>query len=285
MITVLIWTSVFTFPDSNLYLIACDVGQGDAILIVFRSTQILVDGGPDIKVVECLSKYLPFWDRKIEGVVLTHPQLDHMTGLIEVFKRYKVDIFLTTPLSSSTNEFRVLKNLVGSKGVKVVNAEQSLSLRSGLIHLDILWPTQEFFERSVEEFVGANVAGVLGGYTTKRDPNEFSVVTLLEFEKFQALLTGDIVPEIEEELLSLGLIDDVEYIKVPHHGSKNGLTREFLDASNPEVAVISSGKHNPYGHPHEEVVDLLEEKKVKILRTDEMGNVIVVSDGLRWWIK
>src|SRR3990167_3526151 len=90
----LIGLSIGNAPDAKLHLIACDVGQGDGILAVYKDTQVLIDGGADESILECLSKYVPFWDRQLELVVLTHPQLDHYGGLIEVFRRYSVDTFL-----------------------------------------------------------------------------------------------------------------------------------------------------------------------------------------------
>src|SRR3990167_10041666 len=93
-------------PDGQLHLIACDVGQGDGILAIYKDTQILIDGGPGEGVLECLGRYVPFWDRELELVVLTHPQLDHYGGLIEVFKRYNVDTFLVNGLDSSASSYQ-----------------------------------------------------------------------------------------------------------------------------------------------------------------------------------
>src|SRR3989344_1604043 len=89
-----IWLAVFSSPDAYLHIVACDVGQGDAILMQNGSSQVLVDGGVGSRVLDCLGKYMPFWDRQIEIIVLTHPQADHFSGLIEVFKRFKVGYFL-----------------------------------------------------------------------------------------------------------------------------------------------------------------------------------------------
>jgi len=270
--TITIWLAVLAAPDDRLRLIACDVGQGDAMLVVYGQSQILIDGGPDDSVLDCLASHMPFWDRRIELVILTHPQTDHFRGLIEVFRRYKIDVFLTLPLNSSTSAYQVLRNEVGGSKTEVLDATAGKVVRLGLMQLDIVHPTKDFL-------AGAN--------TSSGDPNDFSIVAILSFGEFEALLTGDIGPDVMDEVieqLALSGVEQVEYIKIPHHGSKNGLTKELLEASMPEVAVISVGK-NPWGHPHKEVLEMLQERGVKIKRTDLDGDIKVVTDGKVWWLK
>lgn len=287
LFTVTIWLAVLAYPTNNLQIIACDVGQGDAILVTLGRRQMLIDGGPNNKVLDCLSKYMPFWDREIEIVVLTHPQADHYTGLIDVFSRYKVKMFLANALDASSQEYKVLKEQVGGSGADVVNPTTGMVVRLGLIHLDILNPSKKFIaqnsekEKQVSNKSTTKNSGVLGAYTSKLDPNEFSVVVHLNYGKTSALFTGDIGPNksdlIAQELTDIGA--QVDYIKVPHHGSKNGMTERLLDTASPSVAVISVGKNNRYGHPSEEVIKLLSDKEIKTLRTDEIGDVVVVTDG------
>ncbi|MCX6706233.1 MAG: MBL fold metallo-hydrolase, partial [Candidatus Woesebacteria bacterium] len=105
--------SVFSLPDKNLHIVTCDVGQGDATLLIYGNTQVLIDGGPNNKVLDCLGKYIPFWDRKIEAVILTHPDSDHYAGLIEVIKRYKIDNYLDNGLNSSSLNYEALRKGVG----------------------------------------------------------------------------------------------------------------------------------------------------------------------------
>ncbi|KKQ97633.1 MAG: internalization-related competence protein ComEC/Rec2 protein [Candidatus Woesebacteria bacterium GW2011_GWB1_39_12] len=281
LITALVWITVITYSNQNLKLIACDVGQGDAILAIYGKTQILIDGGPNNRVLDCLSRYMPFWDRNVEMVVLTHPQTDHYMGLIEVFNKYEVEVFLANALDSSSQSYQVLKERVGSKGVKVVNPRSGMKVRVGLIHLDILHPSMQYI---LSETVRAGESkdsfnGVLGAFTSSRDPNEFSVVVILSYKNFDALMTGDIGPKEIDQIISTGKMRDIDYLKVPHHGSKNGLTEELLEVSKSEVAVISSGKNNSYGHPHEETLKILKDKDIRILRTDEIGDIIIETDG------
>jgi len=286
LLLALIWLAVLVFPENNLSLVACNVGQGDAVLAVYGNTQMLIDGGPNSKVLDCLSKYLPFWDRELELVILTHPQADHFKGLIDVFKRYEIDTFLVDGLDVSTPEYDVLKNQVTGSGAQVVNPTKGMVFRLGLIYLDVLWPTQEYLTRNTEK-IDSLASGVLGAYTSNRDSNELSIVAVLRFKDFNALLTGDMSPEVSdviaEELRQSG-IQSIDYIKIPHHGSKNGLTSKLLEVARPAVAVISVGK-NSYGHPHDEIINLLRDEEVKILRTDEIGDVEVISNGEKYWLK
>lgn len=258
-----IWLAFFASQDRNLHLIACDVGQGDAILAIYQNIQVLTDGGPGSSVLTCLEKYMPFWDREIELVVLTHPQFDHYGGLIEVLRRYKVGTFLTNNIDSSTPSLEALRNVVGGSETRVIYPGVGRRIRAGMIYLDILHP-----EKGT---VSANV-------------NNISIVSILRFGDFEALLTGDIENEIANEIAEKGLIKNVDYIKIPHHGSKNGLTLGLLETSKPEIAVISVGKKNSYGHPHKEVLEMLASYGLRVLRTDELGDIEVVSDGKKWWL-
>lgn len=278
LITSTIWLAVLFFPEKEFKIIACDVGQGDAILAVYGKTQILFDGGPDNSVLDCLNENISFWDRKIEIIVLTHPQKDHYVGLIEVLKRYDVENFLTTELDSDSQDFRVLKKAVGGEGSAVHSAKSGMRMRLGLIYLDIVWPMEDFVSEKSSRVLSESSeesSKVLGTRTTDSDPNDFSIVANIRFKKFDALMTGDIGPGVTDEIIKTGLLKDVDYIKIPHHGSKNGITEELLDITNPEVAVISSGKNNPYGHPHEEALKILRDRDIKILRTDSGEDVVI----------
>ena len=290
LVAVTVWLAVIFYPSGKFRIIACDVGQGDAILATYRKTQVLVDGGPSRRVIDCLSRHIPFWDRNLEVVLLTHPQKDHYMGLIEVFERYDVQLFITTGLDSSAQEYEVLKSLVTGKGVRVVNPESGMKIGYDLIYLDILHPSKEFLAKNLTSQVAELTPprwneqdNVLGAFTSKKDPNDFSIVSILSFGEFDALLTGDIGPDVTGDILKKGLIKDVDYLKVPHHGSKNGLTQDLLEKVSPQVAVISSGKNNSYGHPHKEVLKMLEEMEVKVLRTDGKGDVKITTDGEKWW--
>lgn len=263
-------------PDKNFHIIACNVGQGDAILITYKNIQILTDGGPDKKVLDCLGRHVPFYDREIEMVVLTHPELDHFGGLTEVVKRYKVKNYLYNQIAVSNPEYQVLEKMVGRGGITRLNPAYTQRMRLGLIQLDILEPSVQLKINNEEPMSGSNVqTGEL---------NHYSIVSLISFGNFKALLTGDMPPEISDYLASTSVLSEVEWIKIPHHGSTNGLTQNLLELLRPDVAVISVGKNN-YGQPSPEILKMLNDHNVKYFRTDEVGDVEIISDGKSFWKK
>ncbi|HJY98662.1 MAG TPA: MBL fold metallo-hydrolase [Patescibacteria group bacterium] len=276
LILSLLALAVFQVPDPSFHIVACDVGQGDATLIIYKNSQILVDGGPDSKVLSCLGRHLPFWDREIELVVLTHPDSDHFAGLIEVFEKYKVDNYLYNPLSISKPEYKVLENLGGREGVKQIYPLKGRAVGVGLIRLDILSPSGDGTGTEKNQEAAQEIPD--------NATNDYSIVSLVSFGKFRMLLTGDMPPAVSDQIAASWNSGPVHYIKTPHHGSKHGMTQNLLKAVMPKLAVISVGK-NMYGHPAHEILDMLNLNGIKYLRTDEKGDIEVVSDGEKYWIK
>lgn len=268
LIAIVIWLAVFSV-DSNLHIIACDVGQGDAILIQKGNNQILIDGGPDNSVLSCLGKYMPFFDKTIELVILSHPEKDHYGGLIDVFKNYKVDTFASNGHESGSLDYQVLINEVGGGGIDSVTLIDGIVLRLGMIYLDILNPA------------GNNQ--IANSKLQKVNTNDMSVVILMKYAQFKALFTSDVENMVSDNLSENTKIQHIDYIKVNHHGSKNGLSEKLLEATVPKIAIISVGAKNTYGHPHSEILNLLEKYNIKILRTDQLGDVEIVSDGTNFW--
>ncbi len=272
---------ILQVPDNNLHIIACDVGQGDAILVTYKNTQILTDGGPDSKVVECLSRHTPFYDREIELVISTHPDADHATGLIEVIKRYKVDNIMINPIDSGTQTLKALENEVGGRGISLIKPLEGMGIGLGLIRLDIFNPDDNLVNGLTEKIEGNK----LGFYTPKAPTNDYSITYRLNFGDFKGLFTGDLGPDVSDRLANKNSIGTVDYIKVPHHGSRNGLTQNLLEKLMPKVAIISVGKKNRYGHPNQEILDMLQKYNIKTYRTDEMGDVEIVTNGKDLWLK
>lgn len=279
LILAAITIAIFQFPDNNLHIIACDVGQGDAILVIQGSRQILTDGGPDNKVLDCLGRHMPFWDREIELVISTHPDADHSTGLVGVMKNYKVDKLLINPIDSGTQIYQALVSEVGGGGVDVINPTAGMKLGIGLIYLDILSPTQQMFEKlSV-----INWDDMLSKYLLKDETNFYSISYLLSFKNFKGLFPGDIPPEISDMLAGNWTLGSVKYIKIPHHGSTNGITENLLKKVMPNIAVISVGD-NQWGLPKPEILALLAKYNARVFRTDQMGDVEVITDGEKYWV-
>lgn len=273
-----VWLAVFSFPDKKMHLVFCDVGQGDAILITQGFEQILIDGGPNDKVLNCLANNMPFWDRTIEIVALTHPEADHLTGLISVFDKYKVNIFLSGPEGNNSALFTEFMTKVKEEtGVRIHNPYRGEKIILGEISLKTLWPEKNFVMeklRSIAENENFNILSnsVLGVQTSGTKLNQFSLVFLLNYKNFNAILMGDADSTVQNDILEVNSLIPLDILKFPHHGSKTGITENFLAVIKPKVAVIFVGK-NSYGHPTIEALELLEKYHVMVRRTDLEGEI------------
>lgn len=247
-----------TYRDKSLKVIFLDVGQGDSILISQGSQQILIDGGSDGKVLlEKLGRYIPFWDRKIEAVIATHPDQDHIGGLVDALRTYKVENIIESRQKSSSQIYKLLEETEDKKHVERIIAQKGEKLIFPYgAQMEILFP----FSSDVDE--------------QEQNNNAASIVSKLSFGRNSFLLTGDLPLEKEKVLMESG--EDVEsnVLKVAHHGSKYSTSNEFLDAVKPKEAIISVGANNKYGHPNAETLERLKNHGADILRTDEKGDVI-----------
>lgn len=285
--TALLSAYLFTLPDNLLHVVFCNVGQGDAIYIRTPSNQdMLIDGGPDDKVLACLGRYMPFYDREINIIMVSHPQKDHLQGVISVVDRYKVNYLLITPVGNDSDGYKRLIVSLKDKKIPARNLYRGDSFNFGKTSFSILWPDREWLAQNLEaELSSISLAqGSVLGISTSKDLNIYSFYVHLRHGEFDVLFTGDGDSRIQPEILSLADIPDVEVLKFPHHGSKYGVISEFLDKVLPELAVISAGR-NPWGHPTEEAIEQLNSRAIKIARTDKDGDIEIVSDGQKWWVK
>lgn len=262
------------FNDGKLHLVVCDVGQGDGIFIrTPKGSDILIDAGPDDSILNCLSKHMPFWDRDIEVMILTHPHADHLTGLISVLKRYNVIHYFTENVKNNTVSYKRLQDTLAAKNITAKftfsGDRIDFSDKSSLL---TVWPDNDWFEKQKLQDIQNS-----GKDNFSLDVNGFSVISLLSYGKFKALLTGDAGVLVEEQIAKE--VGKIDVLKVPHHGSKTGLSSLFLEEISPKLAIISAGAKNSYGHPTKEVLSLLLNHKINILRTDKNGEIEVVSDG------
>ncbi len=288
---VILVSSISSLPDGSLHIFYCDVGQGDAAYIQFPDGRdMLVDGGPDNKVIDCLSRHMPFWDRHIDMLAMTHPQKDHMQGLITVLERYSVDYFIRSDIENTTDGFAKLQRTISDKKINVKFIVQGEQIAVDKAELSFLWPSEAQIAkgRSAQELSDMQDAkdkkDVLGVSAGVGDLNDYSLVFTLRYGTFDAIFTGDADDRVEKNYVGIPLgVDEIEVLKVPHHGSRTGMTREFVDWVRPMVAIISVGKNN-YGHPSEEAMGLLRSIGSIIHRTDKEGDIEVVSDGTSWQV-
>lgn len=270
--TALIWSAVIAVPDRQLEVSFLDAGQGDAIFIQTPSRQqILIDGGPDPdKICHALGDKLPFWDKSLDLVVLTHPDEDHITGLLEVLRRYKVKQVLEPGFEQDMPTYQEWLRLIDEKNIErtIARAGQLIELGDG-ITIEVLHPQAE----------------LMSG--TESDTNNNSVVLRLVRDEVSFLFAGDMCEEAEREILfngGYGVTSTV--LKVAHHGATTSTSTHFLTAVDPQVAVISAGKDNPFGHPNDALARLREKvDEDKIYLTSEDGTIKISTDGERMWVE
>jgi len=270
---ILLATFFSSLPDGKLHIVFCNVGQGDGAYIRFPDGRdMVVDGGPNNKIIECLSRHMPFWDREINLVLATHPQQDHIGGLPEVLRRYQVDYVVRSNVSATSQIYKEFLGVINEKKIPQKFASSGEHIAIGPTSLSLLWPSQPQVAKAAGNVLGASIG----------DLNDYSLVFWLRYGSFDAIFTGDADTRIEDGYRGMKLSDDgVEVLKVPHHGSKTGMSEAFVEWIKPKLAVISVGK-NSYGHPAQEILSLLANKGVRVLRTDQEGDVEVVSDGKGW---
>lgn len=274
------WQEVFALESSPVLKVDfLDVGQGDSAFIETpQKHQILIDGGPSSDVLQKLSERMPFWDKTIDLVILTHPESDHMQGLFSVLQRYNVNYVLWTGIVRSTPEFEKWASVLKLKqkpdasflasfflsqgSVKEIIAKEGAKVKAGNAEIDILYPQENLSGKELKN----------------KSANDTCVVAKLIYGNNSFLFTGDISSVAEKELINSkeNILSDV--LKVAHHGSKYSTSDLFLKNIQPEYAVISVGK-NSYGHPTPEVLQRLSNYDINVLRTDQAGDINMISDG------
>ena len=261
LISVAVWSAVFRMPDGSLHIKVFDVGQGDSIFIrTPAGYKILIDGGSNDKVLDYLGSELPFFDKTLDLVVLTHPQSDHLAGLIEVAKRYDIKSLWVSYSENDTAQYSEWESVLETQGLEgtVVWSGDQLTFSDSVV-LQVQWPREE---------------------SATDDLNTTSIVVLIDYNDFEGLLTGDADNQVQPYTKSTSKI---EFLKVPHHGAKTALDKTFTSKLSPEISVISVGSRNRYGHPTQNTLELLESIGSKIYRTDQNGTIEIVSDGINWY--
>lgn len=257
-----VWSAVFAAtPPGVLTVAVLDIGQGDSIFIESPTgAQLIIDGGPGNALLSALPAVMPVGDRSLDGIIETHPDADHISGFVDLLKRYEVDLFVEPGIAKDTATARTLEAEVASEHIPIYLARRGMWLElGGGAQLDILFP-----DRDVSHV---------------KETNDGGVVARLVYGETSVLFMADVSSKVEDRLVLLdgsGLHSDI--LKVGHHGSKYSSDGSFLSAVSPAAAVISVGK-NSYGHPTAEVLSRLDAQNIETLRTDQEGTIVFVSDG------
>jgi competence protein ComEC len=249
------WQILFNGPNKNTELYFLDVGQGDAELVVLPGgVKILIDGGPNNKILSQFKSIFSPFNRYIDLVILSHPQKDHFAGLIDVLKRYQAGIFISNGQKEDTQSFSDLERTINENKIKIINLAEGDKIRYQDNYLDILSPSKDLL--------------------LKNDTNDAGLMIRLNAQGASALFTADIDSKIEEELIKKYNLD-VDILKVAHHGSKYSSSENFLINTSPKIAIIEVGK-NSYGHPAKEVLNKLLSIGAQVFRTDQDGTIKLI---------
>lgn len=266
ILMIFVWFSVLYHKDNKyLKVVFLDVGQGDSIYIEApNGKQMLIDGGPDARVLSKLSKVMPFADRSIDMVLVTHPDLDHIGGLPLVLNSYKVSSIVESGASADSEVYKSLEYKIQKKNINKIIVKKGMRLlldKDRNIYLDILYPDRDI---------------------SSLDSNDGSIVGKLVYGKESFMLTGDASLYVENiiEWNESKETTKSTVLKLGHHGSRTSNGYLWLEEVNPEYAIISVDKNNKYGHPHKEVIDRLSDLKIPHLSTADLGNIIFKTDGV-----
>jgi competence protein ComEC len=253
LIAILFCIAIFVFSvsvlpktEKGVQVSFLSVGQGDAVFIEApNGTQVLVDSGADGSVLRELGKVMSFWDRSIDIVAATHPDMDHIGGFPEIFQRFDIEYVLDTETESDTGIYEAyVENRDREKSERVIaEAGQVIVLdKKEGVFMEVLFP---------------------GDVSEIKDKNDASIILRLVYGEKEVLLTGDASKKIERYLVSVyGDRLESDILKLGHHGSKTSTDKTFVERVNPETVVVSAGLNNRFGHPHQEVLDIVAGREV-----------------------
>ncbi len=268
------WSIVYNLNQPQSFeVVFFDIGQGDAALIkTHLGHYILIDGGEDEVILDKLRKEIPFYRKEIDLIVLSHAHSDHLGGLMHVLEDYDANNILWNGVKGesalSSRWERELEE--GDYDVKIAQSGQRI--KSEGFFIDILYPFENIEKESFN------------------DLNLSSIVLRVVYNNKSFLFTGDAYQSNETELVEMerycqdkrdeikcrGMVLNSDVLKVGHHGSKTSTSRDFVERISPSIAVISSGENNRFGHPHKEVLEVLEKYGIETIRTDLEGDIKIV---------
>ena len=263
VLTAFIWYAVFHEDRKGMMTVAfLDIGQGDAIFIESpNGNQMLIDGGPPSGALSReIGKLMPFYDRSVDMIMVSNPDKDHLGGFVDLVNSYNVASVIEPGTVGASSEARALDKEIKGKKIRYFPARRGEKIiLGGGAYFEVLFPDRDVSSVST---------------------NDGSIVGRLVYGKTSIMFTGDAPQNVEKYLVALdGTHLKSDVLKTGHHGSHTSSSEEFVGFISPTYAVISDGKGNSYGHPHKETLATLEKFGVKVLRTDQVGTVVMKSDG------
>jgi len=262
---IFVWQAVYQELPNNIMTVAfLNIGQGDSIYIESPThQQMIVDGGPNGAILSEISKIMPWYDRYIDVLMISSPDVDHYGGFIDLLKRYDVGLVIEPGTTGGSSSYKVLEDLIVKKHIKKVIAlrGQSIELGGGA-HFDVFFPDRD---------------------VSKLETNTSSIIGQLVYGSSTVMFNGDAPSATEEYVLDLdGSKIKSDILKAGHHGSKTSASEVFVSAIAPKYAVISAGLNNKYGHPHQETLDLFKKLNVETFITFNLGTIVFKSEGRLW---
>jgi len=257
---VLVWMAVASLPDGRLRVVFLDVGQGDAILVQTPAgRRLLIDGGPSpALLLQALGRRLPFWDRRIDMIILSHPHDDHLRGLLPVLERYHISQVLMGDVAHSSPTIEQWQQLIDERSIPLLTVQHALQINFG---------------------DGPIMQVLPSGVATDDDIDQMSLVARLSWQNASFLFTGDLEADGLLRLSDAGWPLACSVLKVPHHGGGGAVSERLLAMTAPSLAIISVGADNRFGHPASSVLELLVQQGIRTLRTDQAGDIEVIADA------
>lgn len=240
--------------NDNLKIYYLDVGQADSILISNNNENMLIDGGNNNDGPKIVKYFKELGITDFKYIIGTHPHEDHIGGLDDVINNFNVNVIFIPEVITTTRTFEDLLDSIDRRNLTFSIPEISSTMTLGDATMKVIYSG-----------------------TNSEDLNNSSVIVKLTYKRTSYLFTGDASSKIEKQILTKDIKADV--LKVGHHGSKYSTSDAFLKRVNPKYAIISVGKNNSYGHPHQKTIDTLNKYDIKIYRTDEDGTILLTSNG------